>query len=219
MRDLRYCNHLTDAAVAERLLPTLLLAVSRQMLEARFAVGHLRQRQFANVRAPRREPHRADLGRSQLWRLLLFRRLLRSCFCSTTIFPLMMISPCSMIFPSGIPPWCGWRMAFVRQRFSRYSSLQRGSPDPGPSVHARPLSFLRAVADALTLGLSERLLFDTISKRARSVIERTPDLLLVGLRNPWLRPHAAHAGEICAESIDGGKRARSPSCALQTVQK
>ena len=87
----------------------------------------------------------------------------------------------------------------MRQRFSRYSSLQRGSADL--SVHARPLSFLRAVADALTLGLSERLLFDTISKRARSAIERTPDLLLVGLRNPGYDGTRHNAGEICVERL------------------
>ena len=80
-----------------------------------------------------------------------------------------------------------------------FLASQRGSADP--SVHARPLSFLRAVADALTLGLSERLLFAAISKRARSAIERTPDLLLVGLRNPGYDGTRHNAGEICVERL------------------
>ena len=194
MRDLRYSAITSPTvALAERLLPTLLLAVSRQMLEARFAVGHLRQRQFANVRAPRRASSRSRGSRTvAALAAPPFSASPPSCFCSTTIFPLMMISPCSMIFPWRIPPWCGWRMAFVRQRFiAGIRASNAGARPPGPSVHARPLSFLRAVADALTLGLSERLLFDTISKRARSAIERTPDLLLVGLRNPGYDGHAA----------------------------
>ena len=95
----------------------------------------------------------------------------------------------------------------LRQRFiAGISSLPTREPRPvhptRPSTTTRPLSFLRAVADALTLGLSERLLFAaTISKRARSAIERTPDLLLVGLRNPGYDGTRHNAGEICVERL------------------